>query len=271
MAWWSPGGSGRGEPMLTVTSCHRTDRIWTASRCAVLDATTLRRRGRPLPPRRSPERAAPRRGRRDRRARARRLQPPRGRPPRRVSHTAPAHHFGDVRGLLTSLADGGVRHAATDATDGCHGGRTTTRSSRSHGDRRGVRRARAVAPGALRGHVPARPRRRGRRSSAPDVRARGVRRPGAHGAARSIDAEGVDRPVDDAAWMCWSAMQGLVVIEDKLGMLAELRGDEPVSHERPRPPVHRPSSSPASASAVTFTARFTSRCAPCHSGSRSSG
>ena len=45
-----------------------------------------------------------------------------------------------------------------------------------------------------------------------------------------LDAEGMRVPLDDAAWMCWSAMQGLVQLESKINAIHALRGSaEPIS------------------------------------------
>jgi hypothetical protein len=43
----------------------------------------------------------------------------------------------------------------------------------------------------------------------------------------ATEALAVDR--DAATWLCWSAMQGLVVIEPKIVMINELEGGEPVA------------------------------------------
>jgi hypothetical protein len=39
-----------------------------------------------------------------------------------------------------------------------------------------------------------------------------------------IAAEQLSVAVDDATWLCWSAMQGLVVLERKIRMINSLKG-----------------------------------------------
>lgn len=143
-----------------------------------------------------------------------------------VSHTAPAHHFGDVRGLLTSIAAEGfdaLADAMARATEGVDDpieqltaiGVAYVELARSHpahcevmfrhdlvdeGDRSLVD-CGLEAYSALESVVQ-----------------------------RVIDQEGMRIDVDDAAWMCWSAMQGIVQLESKINAIHELHGGEgPVS------------------------------------------
>ena len=44
-----------------------------------------------------------------------------------------------------------------------------------------------------------------------------------------IEAEGLDVDVDDAVWLCWSAVQGLVVLEPKIVRINEHRGGSDVT------------------------------------------
>jgi hypothetical protein len=65
----------------------------------------------------------------------------------------------------------------------------------------------------------------------PDFQATGLR---AYGVLERVvrellAAEQLDVPVDDAVWLCWSAMQGLVVLEPKISILNELKSGSPLS------------------------------------------
>lgn len=137
-----------------------------------------------------------------------------------VSHNAPAHHFGDVRGLLTSLATEGFAalHAATSAaTVGIDDpverltaiGVAYVELARSHpahcavmfrvdlidGDDESFTTVALQAYGVLEGSVQA-----------------------------LLDGEGLDVGLDDAVRLCWSAMQGIVVLQPKFEVLAEVHG-----------------------------------------------
>jgi AcrR family transcriptional regulator len=142
-----------------------------------------------------------------------------------VSHTAPAHHFGDVRGLLTAVA--------TEGFDTLH--QVTSEAAAKFDDP--VEQLQAIGEayvGLARSH-PAHCEVMFRRDlidgdderltecglEAYAVLERTVQ--------RLIDEEGLDIPLDDATWMCWSATQGLVVLEEKIGMINELHGGSPVS------------------------------------------
>jgi AcrR family transcriptional regulator len=142
-----------------------------------------------------------------------------------VSHTAPAHHFGDVRGLLTSIA--------TEGFEALH--RVTAEAVAGFDDP--VEQLQAIGEayvGLARSH-PAHCEVMFRRDLVDQddqrlaecgLEAYGVLE---RTVQRLIDAEGLDIPVDDAAWMCWSATQGLVVLEEKIGLINELHGGAPVS------------------------------------------
>jgi hypothetical protein len=39
-----------------------------------------------------------------------------------------------------------------------------------------------------------------------------------------VEAEGLDVDLDDAVWLCWSAMQGLVVLEPKIVVINASKG-----------------------------------------------
>ena len=137
-----------------------------------------------------------------------------------VSHTAPAHHFGDVRGLLTSVAAEGFT-ALRDATDAARTGvdgpveRLTAigtayvELARSHHAHCEVMfRTDVVDP------------------QDPALVEAGM---GAYGVLEDtlrelVETEGLDVDLDEATWFCWSTMQGLVVLGPKLGVIAEHKG-----------------------------------------------
>lgn len=72
-----------------------------------------------------------------------------------VSHAAPAHHFGDERGLFTAIAAEGHDLLA----DALAGGPPDAPAP-PQGTGRALRRVRRAPSRSLRGHVPARPARR---------------------------------------------------------------------------------------------------------------
>lgn len=137
-----------------------------------------------------------------------------------VSHTAPAHHFGDVRGLLTSVATEGfdALHAATaHAADGVDDpvdrlvaiGEAYVTLARSHHAHYEVMfRVDVIEPDdpAL---VEA-----GMRAYA--VLENTVR--------ELIESEHLSVDLDDATWLCWSTMQGLVTLGPKLDIIARRKG-----------------------------------------------
>jgi AcrR family transcriptional regulator len=136
-----------------------------------------------------------------------------------VSHNAPAHHFGDMRGLLTSLAIQGfeVLHAATTAAAPIDDP---------------VERLMAIGTAYLevakshRAHCAVMFRIDLVDADDPALVAAGMRAYGVlEDAVRAvIDAEGLDVDVDDAVWLCWSAMQGLVELEPKIAALSARKG-----------------------------------------------
>lgn len=137
-----------------------------------------------------------------------------------VSHTAPAHHFGDVRGLLTSLATEGfdTLYAVTSAAVAAE----TEPAERMS--------AMGEAYVSLATEYPAHCQVMFR----PDVididdeclgeagmRAYGV----LHDVVRElVEAEGLGADVDAAAELCWATMQGLVVLEPKLVLIDAREG-----------------------------------------------
>lgn len=142
-----------------------------------------------------------------------------------VSHTAPAHHFGDSRGLLTSLA--------TEGFDALYA--TTSTAAAEHQEPV----ARLMAIGTVyvelaRSHhahceVMFRPDLVDQDD--PALQAAGLR---AYGLLEDtvrdlIRGEDLDVDLDDAVWLCWSAMQGLVVLEPKIARLSALHGGPAVA------------------------------------------
>lgn len=142
-----------------------------------------------------------------------------------VSHTAPAHHFGDVRGLLTSLAEEGFTML--------HG--VTQQAAHQHPDAASRLAAIGEAYVELARSHPAHCEVMFRTDIVdqqdPDVQACGLK---AYAVledtlADLIQTERLDLDLDDATWLCWSAMQGLVVLEPKIALINQLKGGTPIS------------------------------------------
>jgi AcrR family transcriptional regulator len=144
-----------------------------------------------------------------------------------VSHTAPAHHFGDVRGLLTSVAAEGFEALEHD----------TTAAAARHDDP--VEQLMAIGEAYVnlaRSH-PAHCAVMFRTDIVDQDDGRlqqcGL---GAYGVLeRTVQAVIEDRglsddvALDDVTWMCWSTMQGLVELESKFNTLRAMRDGEAVS------------------------------------------
>lgn len=141
-----------------------------------------------------------------------------------VSHTAPAHHFGDMRGLLTSVAAEGFNalYAATsEAAAGIDDpverliaiGEAYVRLAHSHHAHCEVMfRVDVIDP------------------DDPTLVEHGMR---AYAVLEDtirelIDAEQLAVDLDGATWLCWSTMQGLVALGPKLDVIAR-------SKDRPDP------------------------------------
>lgn len=136
-----------------------------------------------------------------------------------VSHTAPAHHFGDMQGLLTSLATEGFEHlhvalaaATSDIDDPVERlnalGVAYVRLARTH---------KAHAEVMFRADI----------VDADDeaLQAAGLR---AYGMLERclitlFEREQLDVDIDDATALCWSAMQGLLVLEPKFAHMCLMR------------------------------------------------
>ena len=142
-----------------------------------------------------------------------------------VSHTAPAHHFGDVRGLLTSLAAEGLEmlHAVTAAAASTTPdpveqltaiGVAYVELARSHPAHCAVMFRTDVVD-----------------QNDPELQAAGLR---AYGVLEQtvralLESERLDVAPDDATWLCWSAVQGLVVLESKISLINTIRNGSPIS------------------------------------------
>jgi AcrR family transcriptional regulator len=137
-----------------------------------------------------------------------------------VSHTAPAHHFGDVRGLLTSVAEEGFVLLHDDSEAAVAGVDDPVERLAALGE---------AYVGMARSH-PAHCEVMFR-TDLVDENDDGVTTCGlqAYGVLERtvqelIEAEQLDVGLDDATWLCWSAMQGLVVLEPKIKMVNALKG-----------------------------------------------
>jgi AcrR family transcriptional regulator len=141
-----------------------------------------------------------------------------------VSHTAPAHHFGDMRGLLTSVA--------TEGFDALHGAMATVAALADPAERlAALGEAYVELAHSHHAHCDVMFRMDVIDPDDPELLAAGMRAYGVlEGTVRElITNEELDVELDDAVWLCWSAMQGLVVLGPKLERIGELHGDTPVS------------------------------------------
>jgi AcrR family transcriptional regulator len=141
-----------------------------------------------------------------------------------VSHTAPAHHFGDVRGLLTAVAAEGFDALYTAMTE----------APASHGDpvERLIALGEAYVALARSNHAHCEVMFRVDviDPDDPALQLAGMRAYAVlEDTVRSlIEAEDLDVDLDAATWLCWSAMQGLVALGPKLDVIAQ-------HHGRPQP------------------------------------
>ena len=143
-----------------------------------------------------------------------------------VSHTAPAHHFGDVRGLLTSVAAEGF-----DALE-----RVTSAAAARHDDP--VEQLRAVGDAYVAlarsnaGHCAVMFRTDLVDTDDAHLQLCGM---GAYAVIEGVVARLLESlqstvELDHATWMCWSTMQGLVQLEPKFQAIdqrIDLHVDEP--------------------------------------------
>ena len=141
-----------------------------------------------------------------------------------VSHTAPAHHFGDVRGLMTALAEEGFEllyeatsAAAAEFDDPADKlaaiGSAYVEMARTHP-----------------AHVQVMFRTDIVDQECEAVTNRGLTAYGVvEGAVKAVlDAERLDADLDTATWMCWSMSQGLVQLEPKIVAINAAKGNAPV-------------------------------------------
>ena len=137
-----------------------------------------------------------------------------------VSHAAPGHHFGDVRGLLTSLAIEGFEalHAAT----------TAAAAAETEPAEKLI--AMGVAYVNLATQRPAHCQVMFRLDVVdqenPELMAAGMRAYGVlHDVvADVVESEELSSNIDDVTNLCWSTMQGLVELKPKLDYLDQLWG-----------------------------------------------
>lgn len=142
-----------------------------------------------------------------------------------VSHTAPAHHFGDVRGLLTAVAIEGFDTLYA----------VTTAAAADELDPAERLAAMGEAYVSLATSSPAHCQVMFRTDvidvTDPRLMEAGLRSYGVlHDAVRDlIEAEGLDADVEAAVELCWATMQGLVVIEPKLAVIDGHAGRDPLT------------------------------------------
>lgn len=144
-----------------------------------------------------------------------------------VSHTAPAHHFGDTTGLLTSLATEGFQHLYE----------VTSAAVAEHDDPADQLVALGQAYVATGGMYPAHCQVMFRHDLIDDedevLHLAGTR---AHGVlVKTVDAlcdaEGLSVDRDDAVKLCWASMQGLLVLYPSMSHLDEAAGVDEVSRD----------------------------------------
>jgi AcrR family transcriptional regulator len=142
-----------------------------------------------------------------------------------VSHTAPAHHFGDVRGLLTSVAAEGFDRLE----------RVTAAAAAAHHEP--VEQLHAIGEAYVSlarsnpGHCAVMFRPDLVDTDDATLQQCGL---GAYAVLEDVVARVLaqvhsDVELDHATWMCWSTMQGLVQLEGKFDAINVVRGRERVS------------------------------------------
>jgi AcrR family transcriptional regulator len=142
-----------------------------------------------------------------------------------VSHNAPAHHFHDVRGLLTSVACEGFQalHASTLAAASAHEDPVERLAAIAEAYVELARSHRAHCELMFRVDVVD--------AADPELVAAGRAAYGVlEDAVRALIAdEGLGVDLDHATWLCWSAMQGLVTLEPKIALINRAKGGADVS------------------------------------------
>lgn len=142
-----------------------------------------------------------------------------------VSHTAPAHHFGDMRGLLTSLAVEGfnaLRQATIEATE-----KTDDPAERLAA----IGTAYVALAQSNNAHCQVMyrldiidaddPALMESSMSAFSVLEDSVQ--------NIVEAEGLAVDINHATWLCWSAMQGLISLGPKLDRVSMIKRGKPIS------------------------------------------
>lgn len=137
-----------------------------------------------------------------------------------VSHTAPAHHFGDMTGLLTSLATTGftaLHEAEMEAID------PDDTAAQRLGS---IARAYVELSHANPGFCEVMFRIDVVDADDPELQAAGMRSFGVliQTIEDLIAEEGLSADAADVTALCWCAMQGLVVLQPKIDFIAELQG-----------------------------------------------
>lgn len=137
-----------------------------------------------------------------------------------VSHTAPAHHFGDMRGLLTSVA--------TEGFEALHAATAQAGAGIDDPVERLVAIGEAYVTLARSNHAHCEVM---FRVDVIDANNPTLQEAGMHAYAvledtvRSlIETEHLSVDLDDATWLCWSTMQGLVTLGPKLDVIAHYKG-----------------------------------------------
>ena len=142
-----------------------------------------------------------------------------------VSHAAPAHHFGDARGLITSIAVEAFRHLHAQlfaAIDGVEDPRT-----------RLARAGRAYVELGTRhpGHCAVMFREDLVDTDDPELEEWSMKAYGVlvDTVTEFAARENPDLDVDQASRLCWSTMQGLLDLHPNMGRMAEKQGFAPVA------------------------------------------
>ncbi|MEO6569983.1 MAG: TetR/AcrR family transcriptional regulator [Ilumatobacteraceae bacterium] len=139
-----------------------------------------------------------------------------------VSHTAPAHHFGDTKGLFTSLAQEGFERlqAVCEAAAAEH--------DRPFDQLVAIGQAYVALGSTNHAHLEVM-----FRTDIVDTDDAGLMHCGleAYGVLERtvralVESERLATDVDDAAWLCWSAMQGLVTLSPKFARISALHGGD---------------------------------------------
>ena len=140
-----------------------------------------------------------------------------------VSHTAPAHHFGDMKGLLTSVAEEGFAalHGASEAAIATIDDPVEQLIA--------LGQAYVSMASTHRGHCEVMFRTDIVDADDPELQSCGLEAYEVldRVVRRMIADEGLSVDVDEATWLCWSAMQGLVQLAPKISLIAQLRGGDP--------------------------------------------